>query len=105
MTQMDIIYHAISYTSKGTIDVASRGEYRRKSVKEATQLIEELAKSNYKAPFEASRSNSKLRGGGVIELNKMSAIEVKMDAIMNIMNKQERRGHSCNEVGTVEEAE
>ena len=43
MTQMDIFYHAMNYTSKGTMDEASGGAFRRKSVEEATQLIEELA--------------------------------------------------------------
>ena len=105
MTQTDIFYHAMNYTSKGIVDAASEGAFRRKSVEEATQLIEELAKSNYRPPFEASRSSSSLRAGCVIELNKMSAIEAKLDAIMNRMNNQERRGHSCNEVGIVEGAE
>ena len=73
MTQMDIFYHAMNYTSKGTVDATSGGAFRRKSTEEATQLIEELAKSSYKAPSKASRSSSRLRGG-VIELNKMSAI-------------------------------
>ena len=41
----------------------------------------------------------------MIELNKMSIIEAKLDAIMNKMNNQERRGHSYNEVGIVEGAE
>ena len=86
-------------TSKGTVDAASRGAFKRKSVEEATQLIEELSKSNYKAPSKALGRNSRLRGGGVIELNKMSSIEAKLDAIMNRMSNQERRGHSCNEVG------
>ena len=53
MTQMDIFYHATNYTSKGTVDVASRGAFRRKSVEEANQLIEELATCNYRAPSEA----------------------------------------------------
>ena len=65
---MDIFYHAMNYTSKGIVDAASRDVFRRKSVEEATQLIEELAKRNYIAPFEASGSSSKLRGGRVIEL-------------------------------------
>ena len=34
----------------------------------------------------------------------MSAIEAKLDTIMNMMNNQERRGHSFNEVGVVEGA-
>ena len=100
---MDIFYHAMNYTSKGIVDAASRGAFRRKSVEEATRSIEELAKSNYKAQSEASGSSSRLRGG-VIELNKMSAIEAKLDTIMNMMNNQGRRGHSCNEVGVVEGA-
>ena len=51
MTQMDIFYHAMNYTSKGTIDAAYGGAFRRKSAEEVTQLIEELSKSNYRAPF------------------------------------------------------
>ena len=98
---MDIFYHAMNYTSKGTVDVASRGAFRRKSDGKATQLIEELEKSIYKAPPETSGNSSNLRGG-VIELNKMSTIESKLDTIMNRMNNQERIGHSCNEVGVVE---
>ena len=56
MKQMDIIYHAMNYSSKGTVDAASRGAFKRKSAEEATQLIEELAKRNYRAPSKTSRS-------------------------------------------------
>ena len=101
ITRMGIFYHAMNYTSKGTVDVASGGSFRRKSVEETTQLIEELAKSNYRAPSEALRSSSRLRDE-VIELNKMSTTEAKLDTIMNKMNDQERRGNSCNEVGGVD---
>ena len=105
MTKMDIFYHAMNYTSKGTVDAASRGAFRRKNAKEATQLIEELAKSNYRDPSEASGSSNRLRGGGVIELNKMSAIKAKPNALMSRLSNQERRSHSANEVGTMEGAE
>ena len=37
----------------------------------------------------------------MIELNKMTAIKAKLDAIMNRMNNRERRSHSVNEVGIV----
>ena len=46
MTQMDIFYHAMNYTSKGTVDATSRGAFRRKSNEEATQLIEEQLHSS-----------------------------------------------------------
>ena len=105
MTRKDIFYHAMNYTSKGIVDVASGGTFRRKSVEEATQLIEELAKSNYRAQSKASGSRSRLRGGSVIELNKMSSIKATLDTIMSRMNNQERRCHSRNEVGIVEGVE
>ena len=105
MTQMDIFYHAMNYSSKGIIDAAFGGAFRRKSSKDATHLIEKLEKSNYKAPFEASGSSSRFKAEGVIELNKMTTIEEKLDAIMNRMNSQERRSHPVNEVGIVNGAE
>ena len=37
----------------------------------------------------------------MIELNNMTVIKAKLDAIMNRMNSQERRSHSVNEVGIV----
>ena len=55
-----------------------------------------------KAPSETSGSNSRARGSGVIELNKMTAMEVKLDAIMHRMDKQERKLHSAHEIGAVE---
>ena len=58
---MDIFYHAMNYSSKGTVDEDSRGAFKRKSVEEATQLIEELAKSNNRAPSKASGSSSRHR--------------------------------------------
>ena len=82
-TQMDIFYHAMNYTSKRIIDVTCCGAFKRKSPEEANQLIEDLAKCNYRAPSETSGSSSKLRGCGVIELNRMTAIEAKLDALMN----------------------
>ena len=80
---MDIFYHAMNYTSKGIIDAACCGAFKRKSAEEANQLIEYLAKSNYRAPSETLGSSSRLRGIGVKELNKMSTIDAKLDALMN----------------------
>ena len=50
-THMDIFYHFMN-TSKGIIDAACCGAFKRKNAKEAKQLIEDLAKCNYKAPSE-----------------------------------------------------
>ena len=73
-TQMDIFYHSMNYTSKGIIDAACCGAFERKSAEEAKQLIEDLAKSNYRAPSETSGSSSRLTRSGEIKLNRMTAI-------------------------------
>ena len=86
-THIDIFYHSRNYASKGIIDAACCRAFKRRSVEEARQLIEDLSKCNYKAPSEASVSSSRLKGSGVIELNRMIAIEAKLDALMNKMGK------------------
>ena len=77
-------------------------EFKRKSAEEARDLIADLAKCNMKAPFESSGSNNRTRESGVIELNKMTAMEAKLDAMMHRMDKQEKRLHSAHEIGVVE---
>ena len=104
-TQMDIFYHAMNYASKGIIDASYCGAFKRRSVEEERQLIEDLAKCNYKAPFEASGSSSKMRGSGLIELNYMTAIKAKLDAVMNKLGSNKRRMHIAHEVGAVDEGE
>ena len=104
-TQMDIFYHSMNYASKGIIDATCYGAFKRRSDEEARQLIEDLAKCNYKAPSEASGSSSGLKRSGVIELNRMNAIKAKLDALMNKLGNNERRMHTALEVGTVDEGE
>ena len=87
-TQMDIFYHSMNYTSKGIIDAACCGAFKRKSDEEEKQLIENLAKSNYRTPFETLGNSSRLKGSGLIELNRMTTIEAKLDALMNKLGNQ-----------------
>ena len=98
--QMDIVYHALNDTSKGIIDDSCCGAFKRKSAKEARDLIEDLAKCNMKAPYEFSRDNS--RGKGIMELSKRTAMEAKLDAIMHRMDKRERKMHTAHEIRAVE---
>ena len=66
-------------------------------------MIEDLTKCNYRALSETSRSSSRLKGSGMIELNSLITIETKLDALMSKMGNQERRMHSTNEVGIIDE--
>ena len=68
-------------------------------------MIEDLAKSNYKAPSKTSGTNNRLKGSGMLTLNRVTAIEAKLAALMSKMENQESIMHSTNEVGTVDEIE
>ena len=57
-TQIDIFYHAMNFASKGKIDASYCGAFKRRNAEEARQLIEDLAKCNYKDPSEASGSSN-----------------------------------------------
>ena len=102
-TQMDIFYHAMNYASKGIINASYYGAFKRRRAEEARQLIEDLAKCNYKVASEASGNTSRLRGSGLIELNRMTAIEAKLDAVMKKLGSNERSMHTAHEVGAVNE--
>ena len=52
-----------------------------------------------RAPVETSGSSSRFKEGDMLELNKMTAIEVKLDVLMTRMNNQEMRSHLENAVG------
>ena len=101
-TQRDIVYHSLNDTFKGIIDAACCGAFKRRSAEKAKQLIEDLAKCNMNAPSESSGSNNRRKGSGVIELNKMTAMEAKLDAIMHKLGNQEKRMHYAHEIGVVE---
>ena len=101
-TQMDIFYHSMNDTSKGIIDASCCGAFKRKSAEEARDLIEDLARCNMKNPSESSGSNRRAKGSGIIELNKMTAMESKLDAIMHQMNRQEKRLPSAHEIGAID---
>ena len=96
---MDIFYHSMNYTSKGIIDAACGGAFRRRKAEEARQVIEDLARCNLRPPSKSSRSSNRAKGNGMIELNKMSAMEAKLDALMHRLDK---RMQSANEIGAVE---
>ena len=104
-TQMDIFYHAMNYTSKGIIDASCCGAFKRRNAEETRQLIEELAKCNYKAPSEASGSSTRLRGSGLIRLDRMTAIEAKLDVVMNKMGNNKKRMRTAHEVRVVDKGE
>ena len=102
-TQMDIFSHAMNYTSKGIIDAFCCGGFKRISAEEARQVIEDLSEFNYKTPFESLGSNGRMRGNGLIGLDRTTAIEAKLDVVMNKLSRNEKRMHTAHEVEVVRE--
>ena len=102
-TQMDIFYHTMNYTSKGIIDASCRGGFKRRSAEEAKQVIEDHAKCNYKTPSVSSGSSSRMRGNGLIGLDRTTIIEAKLDVVMNKLSSNEKMMHTTHEVGVVRE--
>ena len=56
---------------------------RERVLKRPTNLLKIWSKATIELHVETSGSSSRLRGGGVIELNRMTTIEAKLDALMN----------------------
>ena len=100
-TQMDISYHVMNYTSRGIIDASCYGAFKRRNAKEA--MIEDLAKCNYKAPSKALGSSNRLRGSGLIGLDRMTAIEAKLDVVMSKLGNNEKIMHDAHEVAAIKE--
>ena len=100
-THMDIFCHVMTYASMGIIDASCCGAFKRRSAER--ELIEDLAKCNYKAPSEASRSSSRMKVNGLIGLDGMTAIEAKLEVVLNKLGSNERRMHTAHEVGAIEE--
>ena len=102
-TQMDIFYHAMNYTSKGIIDASCCGGFKIRSAEEARQVIKDLAKCNYKTRSKSLGSSNRMRGNGLIGLDKTISIESKLDAVMNKLSSNEKRMHIAHEVGAKRE--
>ena len=102
-TQMDIFYNAMNCTSKGIINASYYEGFKRRSAEEARQVIEDLAKCNYETPSASSGCSSRMRGNGLIGLDRATAIEAKLDEVMNKLSSNERRMHTVHEVGAVKE--
>ena len=49
---------------------------------------EDPARCNMKPSSESSKRSSRAKGSGMIELNKLSAIEAKLDVLIHLVNKR-----------------
>ena len=89
------LYNGLTYSTRALVDATCRGSITSKMTKVANQLIEELAKNNYQAPFKKSVGR---RQGGVLELDLVSSLEAKFEALMTKLNQQTPREPTLGEI-------
>ena len=70
------------------VDATCGGSVTTKTTREANQLFEELAKNNYQAPLKRSVGR---RQGGIFEMDRVSLLEAKFEALMTRLNQQTPR--------------
>ena len=63
--------------------------------KEANQLFEDLEKNNYQVPSKRSMGR---RQGGILELDRVSPLEAKFEALMTKLNQQTSREPTIGDI-------
>ena len=66
-----------------------------KTAREANLMIEELAKNNYQPPFEIGDGRKQ---GGLHEVDRMSSLEAKFEALMERLNQQASKEPTIGEI-------
>ena len=77
------------------VDAACGGSITTKTRREANQLFEELAKNNYQPPLER---NVGRRQGDILEMDRVSSLEVKFEALMTKLNQQTPKEPTLGEI-------
>ena len=67
------------------MDAACGGSIIMKPAREVNVMFEELAKNNYQPPFERGDERKQ---GRIHEVDRMSSLEVKFEALMTRLNQQ-----------------
>ena len=75
--QVSTFYNGLDYATRQTIDVAAGGTLNAKMPEELLQLFENMAKNNH----QWSSGRQKQRATGVYEVNLMTSIAAKVDAL------------------------
>ena len=96
--EVHIFYNGLNYSIRALIDAACGGLITSKTIRKENQLFEELAKNNYQPPSER---NSGKKQGGLIEMDRVSSLEAKFDALMTRLNNKLQgsrllgKSHTC----------
>ena len=93
--QVQIFYNGLNDSTKGLVDVACGDSITMKTAREANLMFEELAKNNYQPPFERCDGR---RQWGLHEVDRMSSLEAKFEALMARLNQQAPKEPTIGEI-------
>ena len=93
--QVQTFYNGLNYSTRALVEAACGGSITTKIGRETNKIFEELAKNNYQAPSKRSIGRKQ---GGILELDRMSSLEAKFDALMKKMNQQTPREPTIGEI-------
>ena len=77
------------------MDASCGGSITMKTAREANLMIQELAKNNYQPPFEIGDGRKQ---GGLHEVDRMSSLEAKFEALMARLNQQASKEPTIGEI-------
>ena len=83
--QVQTFYNGLNHSTRALVDATCGGSITTKTMREANQLFDELAKNNYQAPLERSVGR---RQGEMYDVDRISSLEANFDALMTKLNQQ-----------------
>ena len=92
---MKIFYNDLNYSTRALVNAACGGSITMKTAREANLMFEELDKNNYQPPSERGDGRKQ---GGLHEVDKMSSLEAKFEALMTRLNQQAPKESTIGEI-------
>ena len=94
-SQVQTFYNGLNYSMRALVKATCEGSITTKTTREVNQLFDELAKKNYELPSER---NVGRRQGGILEMDRVSSLEAKFEALMTKLNQQTPKEPTMGEI-------
>ena len=93
--QVKIFYNGLNYSTRTLVGATCGGSITMKTTKEVNLMFEELAKNNYQP--HSVRGDGR-RQGGIHEVDRLSCLEAKFEALMTRLNQQAPKELTLGEI-------
>ena len=94
--QVHTFYNGAHPTVQASLDATTGGTLQNKSLKEAVNLLEEMASNSYQWPTERYQAQ---RPSGLHKVDTNTALNAKLDALSTMIASLETQGVSCEFCG------